>query len=363
MKIPPCKPAFDKEMEEAAINALRNEKFVLGESVTKFEEDFAKYCNVDYALSVSSGTNAITIALLAAGIKNNDEIITSASSYIATSNAVIHATGKPIFCDINDSYTIEVSQIKDKIKDKTKGIIPVHLYGHPADIDEINTIAREHNLYTIEDAAQAHGALYKGKKIGSLTDIGCFSFYTTKNMTVCGDGGMITTSNDKIAEKIDMIRNHGQKEKDVHEIIGYTSRLNTVNAAIGRVQLKKLPKWVEQRRNIAKRYNELLSDVEEIILPPGDIDDKKPAYHLYEIKTKRRDELVKYLKENGIICLIHYPTPIPLQPYYQNLYSYKKGDFPKSEELSNQAMDLPMFPDLKEDEIKYISEKIHDFFE
>jgi len=153
MKIPPCKPIFDEDMEKAAVHALRNERFIFGESMYKFEEDFAKYCNVDYALSVSSGTNAITIALLAAGIKNNDEIITSASSYIATSNAVIHATGKPIFCDINDSYTIEVSQIKDKIKDKTKGIIPVHLYGHPADIDEINTIAREHNLYTIEDAA------------------------------------------------------------------------------------------------------------------------------------------------------------------------------------------------------------------
>lgn len=362
MNIPPCKPVFDKEMEDAAINALRNERFIFGESMYKFEEEFAKYCNVKHALSVSSGTNAITIALLAAGLKNNDEIITSSSSYIATSNAVIHANGIPKFCDINDSYTIEVNQIEKKINDKTRGIIPVHLYGYPADIYEINTIAKKHGLYVIEDAAQAHGALYKNKKTGSLADIGCFSFYTTKNMTVCGDGGMITTNDDKIAETVNMIRNHGQKEKDVHEIIGFTSRLNTVNAAIGRIQLKRLPMWVEQRRAVAKRYDKLLSDVSEVMLPPSDTKDKKPSYHLYEIKTKKRDELLNYLKVNGIICLIHYPTPIHLQPYYKKLYNYKKGDFPKSEELSNQAMDLPMFQDLKDDEIHYVSEKIHDFF-
>ena len=362
MNIPPCNPLFTKEMEEAAINSLRNENFVLGESVFKFEEEFAKYCNVDYAVSVSSGTNAIHLALLAAGLNVGNEIITVASSYIATSNAVLHACGKPVFCDINDEYIIDVDQIPGKISKRTKGILPVHLYGHPADMDEINEIAKKNNLYVIEDSAQAHGALYKGKKIGSLADIGCFSFYSTKNMTVCGDGGMITTNDKKIAERIELLRNHGQHPKDVHTLLGYTARLNTVNAAIGRVQLKNLPKWVKDRRNIAKQYFEELKDVEEIVLPPGDSVDKKPSYHLFEIKVKKRDELLKYLRNNGIICLIHYPTPIPYQPIYKDLFGYKKGSYPKSEELSNQAMDLPMFPELKSSEIKYISEKVHEFF-
>lgn len=362
MIIPPCKPTFNKEMEEAAINSLRNEKFVLGESVPKFEEDFAKYCNVDYAISVSSGTNAIHLALLAAGVTVGSEVITVASSYIATSNAVLHANATPIFCDINDEYIIDVKQIPEKISKRSRGIMPVHLYGHPADIDEVKEIAKKNNLFLIEDAAQAHGALYKGKKAGSLADIGCFSFYSTKNMTVCGDGGMVTTNDKKIAEKIELLRNHGQHPKDVHTLLGYTARLNTVNAAIGRVQLKYLPKWVEARRNIAKQYYDLLSDVEEIVLPPGDSKDKKPSYHLFEIKTKKRDELLKFLRDNGIICLIHYPTPIPYQPIYKQLFGYKQGSYPKSEELSKQAMDLPMFPELEDNETKYTSEKIHEFF-
>jgi len=362
VKIPPCKPTFDKEMEEAAINALRNEKFVLGESVKKFEEDFAKYCDVDYAISVSSGTNAIHLALLATDVTVGNEVITVASSYIATSNAVLHANGTPIFCDINDEYLIDTNQIPDKISKRTRGIMPVHLYGNPADMDEINEIANKNKMFVIEDCAQSHGAFYKGKMTGNFSDIGCFSFYSTKNMTVCGDGGMITTNYDTLAEKIKLLRNHGQHPKDVHTILGYTARLNTVNAAIGRVQLKYLPKWIEERRSIAKKYNELLSDVKEVILPPRDSKDKKPSYHLFEIKTKKRDELLKFLKENKIICLIHYPTPIPYQPLYKKMFGYKEGVFPKSEELSAQAMDLPMFPGLKDNQIKFISEKIHEFF-
>lgn len=360
--IPPCKPVFNKEMEEAAINALRNERYILGESVFKFEEDFAKYCNTDFAIAVSSGTNALHLGLLAEGIKQNDEVITTASSYIATSNSVLHANGTPVFCDINESYIIDVGQIKEKVSEKTMGIMPVHLYGHPADMDEICDIAEKNKLFVIEDSAQAHGALYKGKKTGSLGDLGCFSFYSTKNMTVCGDGGMITTNNEKLAKTIELLRNHGQHPKDVHTLLGYTTRLNTVNAAIGIVQLKYLPKWIESRRNIAQKYRDLLSDVAELLLPPGDIDDKKPSYHLFEIKTEKRDELIKFLKNAGIICLIHYPTPIPYQPIYKELYNIKEGQFPKSEELSRQAMDLPMFPELEDNQIKYVSEKIHEFF-
>ena len=360
--IPPANPVFNKEMEEAAINALRNERFILGESVNKFEEEFAEYIGTDYAVSVNSGTNALHLALLAANLTIGGEIITVASSYIATANSILHANGTPIFCDINDEYLIDVNQIADKIGKRTKGIMPVHLYGHPADMDEINKLANKKDLFVIEDCAQSHGALYKGKMTGDLSDIGCFSFYSTKNMTVCGDGGMVTTNDEKIAEKIKLLRNHGQHPKDVHTLIGYTARLNTVNAAIGRVQLKQLPKWIESRRNVAKKYYRLISDVDEITLPPKDTEDKKPSYHIFEIKTKKRDKLLKFLKDNGIICLIHYPTPIPYQPIYKKLFGYKEGGFPKSEELSKQAMDLPMYPELKDNQIKYISEKIHEFF-
>lgn len=360
--IPPANPIFTKEMEEAAINALRNERYILGESVDRFEEDFAKYIGTKYAVSVSSGTNALHLALLAANLTTGNEVITVASSYIATSNSVLHANGTPIFCDINDEYLIDVNQIPGKITKGTKGIMPVDLYGHPVDMDEIKDIADKNNLFVIEDCAQSHGALYKGKKTGSLCLMGCFSFYSTKNMTVCGDGGMVTTNNKKIADKIKLLRNHGQYPKDVHSMIGYTARLNTVNAAIGRVQLKHLSKWIKERRSIAKKYDKFLEDVEEVILPPGDSKDKKPSYHLYEIKTKKRDELLKFLKDNKIICLVHYPTPIPYQPIYKRMFGFKKGMFPKSEELSAQAMDLPMFSRLKDDQIKYISEKIHKFF-
>jgi len=362
-KIPPANPVFNKEMEEAAINALRNEKYILGESVDRFEEEFAKYVGTKHAVSVSSGTNALHLALLAANLKSGEEVVTVASSYIATSNSVIHANGVPTFCDINDEYIIDYNQIPKKITKKTRGIMPVHLYGHPADMQEINEIAKKHNLFVIEDCAQSHGAIYKGKMTGRWSAMGCFSFYSTKNMTVCGDGGMVTTDDEKAAEMIKLLRNHGQHPKDVHTIIGYTARLNTVNAAIGRVQLKYLPKWVEERRSIAKKYCKHLSDVDEITLPPGDSEIKKPAYHLFELKTKKRDELLRYLKENNIICLIHYPTPIPLQPVYKKMFGYKEGMFPKSEELSARSMDLPMFPGLKDEQIKYISEKIHTFFD
>jgi perosamine synthetase len=360
--IPPAKPVFNKEMEEAAINALRNERYILGESVGKFEEDFAKYVGTKHAVTVSSGTNALHLALLAADLTVGGEVVTVASSYIATANSILHANGTPIFCDINDEYLIDASQIPDKITKRTRGIMPVHLYGHPVDMDEINTFAEKNNLFVIEDCAQSHGAIYKGKMTGTFSDMGCFSFYSTKNMTVCGDGGMVTTDDEKTAEILKLLRNHGQHPKDIHTIIGFTARLNTVNAAIGRVQLKYLPKWVEERRKIAKKYYDLLADIEALTLPPGDTKDKKPAYHLFEIKTQKRDELLKYLRENKIICLIHYPTPIPYQPIYKQLFGFKEGMFPKSEELSAQAMDLPMFPGLKGEQIKYISEKIHDFF-
>jgi perosamine synthetase len=366
MKIPFCKQIFDRDMERAAIHALRNERFSLGESVYKFEEEFAKYCGADYAISVNSGTAALHLSLLSLGINRGDQIITTPTSFIATSNAIIHARAKPIFSDIDENtYNIDPKLISNKINELTKGIVPVDLYGNPCDMDLLIDVAKERDLFILEDACQAHGAVYKGKRLGGLADIDitCFSFYPTKNMTVGGDGGMVTTNDESVAESIKKLRNCGRAEWNIHDVIGYTARLNTVNAAIGRVQLKKLDEWNDKRRKNADIYRKFLSDIEEIVLPPGDENGKKPVYHLFTIKTERRDELKLWLEKNGIQCGIYYPSPIHLQPIYRQMYGYKEGDFPISERHAKQAMSLPIFPDLKEEEIKYVSEKIRKFFD
>ena len=365
VKIPLAKPMFDRQMEEAAVSTLRNERFVSGESVGKFEEEFAKYCGVDYAVSTNSGTAALQIALIAAGITQDQTVITSPASFIASSNAIIHANGLPIFSDIDlETYTLDPQMLSKTVTAKTKAVIPVHLYGYPADMDSINLIAEKHRLIVIEDACQAHGALYKGRKAGSLGDIGCFSFYSSKNMTVGGDGGMIVTDDEKIARKAAKLRDCGRKSQYVHDLIGYTARLNSVNASIGRVQLKRLDEWNERRRQIAETYNRLLSDVEALVLPPkGGVDGANPVFHLYVIRTKYRDSLKVWLESNGIMCGIHYVFPIHLQPIYRKLFGFKKGMYPKSEELCKTCLSIPLFPDLSSNEISFVSDKIHGYFE
>jgi perosamine synthetase len=362
--IPLGKPVFSKEMEKAAVNALWNERFVLGESVFKFEEEFATYCNVDYAVSMSSGTNALHIALLTLGVSHLDEVITTPASFVATSNAIIHASAVPKFADIElSTYTVDPGKVLRAVNKKTKAIIPVHLYGYPADMDSINEISRKKDLYVVEDACQAHGAYYKNRKIGSLGDVACFSFYPSKNMTVAGDGGMLVTDDKKVAIDAAKLRDCGRKSKYVHDMIGYTARLNTVNAAVGRVQLRHLDKWNEQRRRNAKRYDQLLSDVSELILPPKGDDDTRPVYHLYTVRTKKRDELKNWLESNGIQCGVNYTLPIHLQPVYKESYGFKEGMFPRSEELCETCLSIPMYPELTETEIQLVSEKIHEFFQ
>ena len=350
-------------METAAINALQNERFVLGESVYKFEEEFAKYCGVDYAVSTSSGTEALRIALIASGFKLGNDVLTTPASFIATANAIVQAQGHPVFADVDSKvYTISASKMADAITQKTNAIIPVHLYGYPADMDAINTTAEKHNLIVIEDACQAHGALYHGKRVGGLGTIGCFSFYPSKNMTVCGDGGMITTNDTKIASLAAKLRDCGRKSQYVHDVIGYTSRLNTVNAAIGRVQLRRLDGWNEKRRKAAELYNRSLADIEGLDLPPKATTDIQPVYHLYVVRTIRRDELKTWLESKGISCGIHYVLPIHLQPIYQQLYNYHEGDFANAEELSKTCLSLPMYPDIAKSEISLISDEISLFF-
>lgn len=349
--IPLSKPILTEEMKNAAIETLQNEFFVLGESVYKFEEEFARYTKTKYAVAVNSGTSALSLSLMAMGIGKEDRVLTTPMSFIATANAIMHANGIPLFSDIEkDTGNIDPILFED-IPKKVKAIIPVHLYGNPCSMDKIMEL-REKGICVIEDACQAHGAEYKGKRIGSIGDAGCFSFYSTKNMTVGGDGGMVTTNNEEVADKIKVMHDCGRIKKYEHNMIGYTARLNSVNAAIGRIQLKYLDEWNNKRRYAARIYRENLP--ENILLSQnGD-----SVYHIFAIRTKKRDKISQHLKNNGIDTGIHYPMPIHLQPIYRKLFGYKEGDFPESEKFSMEVLSLPMFPEITKDQVKFISEKI-----
>ena len=363
MKIPLAKPIFDEEMKEAAISALENEWYVLGESVQKFEEEFAEYCGAKRAVSVSSGTNALQMALIAAGVKPKEEVITSPASFVASANVAIHVNAVPKFADIDiGTYNIDPELVERAVNDRTRCLVPVYLYGRPADIDSIKDIGEEKDLSVVADAAQAHGAKYKGRRVGGLVDLCCFSFYSSKCMTVCGDGGMVVTNDEDKADLVAKFRDCGRISRYEHDVVGYTSRLNNVNAAIGRVQLIHLDEWNGLRRKQVQRYNRLLKGVGDIVLPPEDDSEYESAYYLYVIRTSQRDELKDWLGKNGIQCGIHYPIPIHLQPVYRKLYGYGEGDFPNSEMLSKTVLSLPMFPQLTNDEIDYICEKISEFY-
>ncbi len=353
MRVLLSKPVFTEEMKEAAVDALQNEFFVMGESVYKFEEEFARYVETKYAVSVNSGTFALASSLIALGIEKGDKILTTPMSFIATANSVIHANGTPIFSDIEyDTGNIDSTVIKNNIKD-IKGIIPVHLYGNPCDMDKIMEFM-EDGLFVIEDACQAHGAVYKGIKVGGIVDAGCFSFYSIKNITVGGDGGIVTTNNEEIAERIRVLRDCGRISKYKHGMIGYTARLNTVNAAIGRVQLKHLGEWNGKRRYAARIYQENLP--EEVLLR----ENGNTVYHIFAIRSGRREDTIRHLKENGIDTGIHYPIPIHLQPIYRKLFGYKEGDYPISEQFSKEVVSLPMYPEITKDEVKFVCEKVRE---
>ena len=360
--IPLAKPVFDEEMEAAAVNALRNERHVMGEDVCKFEEEFARYIGTKYAVSTSSGTSALQIALLALGIGKSDEVVTSAYSFIASGNVVLHAGATPVFADINaKTFNVNPEEMKRKITKHTKALLPIHLYGYPCDMDEIMDIAEENGLKVVEDACQAHGAVYAGRKAGAIGGVGCFSFYPSKNMTVCGDGGMITTNDEGVAKLAGKLRDCGRKSQYEHDVVGYTSRLNTVNAAIGRIQLKRLDEWNRKRVHVAAQYDKLLADVKEVARPPRGDSKTKPVYHLYVIRAKKRDELREHLKKKGVATGVHYPLPIPMQPVYVQMYGFKAGEYPVSEQASKQCLSLPMYPFLSKDEVAFVCEGIEEF--
>jgi len=348
MKIPFFVQEFTDEMEEAAIDALRNESFVGGESVSKFEQEFAQYTGTKYAVSVSSGNSALQISLMALGIGDKSKVITPTNSFIASANCIRMTNAEPILTDIDmKDGGIDLSNNNANVN----AIIPVHIYGNPCNFDSVKLFSEEQNIPIIEDACQAHGAEYKGKKVGSLGDVGCFSFYPTKNMTVGGDGGMTTTDNEEIALKIKSIRDNGRKTKNEFDKLGFTMRLNTVNAAIGRVQLKHLDEKTARRREIVSIYRKNL--VEDCILPENK--DGKSVYHQIVIKHEKRDDIRKKLTENEIGSAIYYETPIHRQPIYQE-FGYK---LPNSEKFSKKIISLPSYPQLTDDQALEICESVN----
>lgn len=357
-KIPLMNPTMDVEMQQAALEALQNEKFVLGPSVYKFEEEFAKFCGTRHAISTGSGTSALQFAIQALGVKVNEVVLTTPFSFFATSNAVIHAGARPEFADVEETgFNLSPAIAGEKMTRETKTILPVHLYGNPCEMDEFVDLAQDKQVSLIEDACQAHGAEYDGKKVGSFGDAGCFSFYPSKNMTVGGDGGMIVTNNDEVAEVARSLRDCGRETKYTMSRIGFTSRLNSVNAAIGRVQLRKLPEWNEARRRAAAVYRQELEGVEGILLPPASIR-TTPVYHLFVIRSKARDQIATTLSRKGVETGIHYPVPIHLQTPYRQMFGYSEGDFPQSEKLAGEVLSLPIYPGITQQDIHHITSVI-----
>lgn len=346
------------EMDTVIQDVMDNSDFIMGNRVKNFEEQFAKFCSTRFGIACSSGTTALHLALIACDVGQGDEVIVPSHTFIATGTAVCHSGATPVFAEIDsDTYTISPSRLKVVITEKTKAIIPVHLYGQCADMDPILDIAREHNLKIIEDAAQAHGAKYKGRKAGTMGDVGAFSFYPGKNLGAYGDGGMVVTNHETVAEHLRMLADHGRKNKYEHEIIGYNYRLDALQAAVLSVKLRHLDAWSKARRQLAHRYNELLDNV------PVQTPAEKfgHVYHLYVIQCDDRNGLSDVLREQGIATGIHYPIPLHLQPCFQNIPTAGQGKLPVTEKLAERILSLPIFPELTVEQQHRVVETTRNF--
>ena len=349
MTIPFFVQSVSEEMKNAAMDALQNENFVGGESVIKFEEDFARYIGTKHAIAVSSGNSALHLSLLALGISSNSKVVTPTNSFIASANCIKMTNAKPILADINPiDGNIDLNSVKTDVN----AIIPVHIYGNPCDYDSVLEFSERQKIPIIEDACQAHGAIFRDKKVGSISDAGCFSFYPTKNMTVGGDGGMVTTDNEETRDKIRSIRDNGRGgTRNTFIRFGYTMRLNSVNAAMGRVQLRGLDEKNKRRQEIAELYRKKLKD--DIVLPENP--NGKSVYHQIVIKHKKRDLIQKHLMEKNIQTAIHYPIPIHKQPIYEPLGLKLEN----SEKFSNEILSLPSYPTLDNESIMTVCDEIN----
>ncbi|MEH2191995.1 MAG: DegT/DnrJ/EryC1/StrS family aminotransferase [Nostoc sp.] len=342
------------EIDTAVLKVLASTQFILGNEVKAFEEEFAGYCNADYGIAVNTGTSALHLALLAAGVGAGDEVITVPFTFVATTAAICYTGATPVFVDIDPvSYTIDVTQIEKAITERTKAILPVHLYGQPADMEPILDIARRHGLAVIEDAAQAHGAEYKGQRVGSIGDIGCFSFYPGKNLGAYGEGGMAVTNNPEYAHTMGMLRDWGQERRYHHVLKGYNYRMDGIQGAILRVKLRYIEEWTEARRRHAAQYDQLLAKSGVSI--PTVMPYSRHVYHVYAVQTPQRDALQQSLQEQEIQTGIHYPIPVHLQAAYSDL-GYKQGDFPHSELAANTVLSLPMYAELTPTQINTVGE-------
>jgi dTDP-4-amino-4,6-dideoxygalactose transaminase len=332
------------EIDAAVAGVLESGQFILGPQVKAFEQEYAQFCDVCHAVGVNTGTSALHLALLAAGIGPGDEVITVPFTFVATVAAIRYTGAKPVLIDIDPrTFTMDVNRIEAAITPQTKAILPVHLYGQPADMSPICEIANRRGLVVIEDAAQAHGAEYKGRRVGSLGDLACFSFYPGKNLGACGEGGMVVTNNPDYDRTIRMLRDWGQERKYLHVLAGFNYRLEEIQAAVLRVKLRHLDQWTESRRACAARYASLLADSEIEI--PIEMPYSRHVYHVYAIRVDDRERMQKRLQASGIHTGIHYPVPVHLQPAYADL-GYQAGSFPMAEEAAARVLSLPMFPEL-----------------
>lgn len=360
---------LSEELERAIKDVCQNGWFVLGKKVEEFEKAFAEYIgNNVYGIGVGSGTEALHLSLVSSGVEHGDYVITVPNTAVPTVSAISFAGAKPLFVDIDqDSFNMNPAQLrstiireKRRLGKKLKAVIPVHLYGQSADMDPILDVTKEFDLKVIEDACQAHGAEYKGRKVGSLGDYAAFSFYPSKNLGAYGDGGIVLTKSDREAQKLKMLRNYGQEKKYYHKIIGFNSRLDEIQAAILIIKIKYLDKWNNRRREIANYYTKYISN--QLISKPSEMPYARHVFHLYVIRHSNREAFCAYLKREGVSTIIHYPVPIHLQEAYKYL-GYLQGSFPVAEKIAKEIVSLPIFPQLKDEEVKRIVELINSYEE
>jgi len=344
------------DIDRAVAGVLESSQFVLGQEVASFEKEFAAYCGCPEAIGVNSGTSALHLALLAAGVGPGDEVVTTPFTFIATVAAIFHAGGTPVYVDIDPvSYNLDPARLEAAITLKTKALLPVHLYGQPADMDPILEIARRRGLVVIEDAAQAHGAEYKGRRAGSLADMACFSFYPGKNLGAYGEGGAVVTANPEYAKTIRLLRNWGESRRYYHDLRGFNYRMDGLQGAILRVKLRHLERWTEARRANAAAYTELLKD--SGVVTPQQMAYARHVYNVYAIRTPGRDSMAQTLAAAGVQTGIHYPLPVHLQPAYRDA-RYREGDFPVAERVAREVLSLPMYAELQPSQMEQVCEVV-----
>ena len=340
-------------------DVIDSARYILGKEVQEFEEQFAEYCQVDHCVGVGNGTEALHLALRALEVGEGDEVITAGNSFAATPFAIAHAGAKPVFVDIDPvDFNIDTNLVEDAISERTKAIMPVHLYGQPARMNELRAIAEKYGLHIIEDSAQAHGAELDGRRCGSFGDMGCFSFYPGKNLGAFGDGGAVVTNDAKLAERLRLLRNYGQRIKNRHDMLGYNSRLDTLQACVLLSKMHHIEQWTEQRRQVAAWYREDLADTDLVL--PFEHEDVRHVYHLFVVQHERRDELMAHLAEHDVFCGIHYPNPLYLAEPFGDSVTIPL-ELPVCTKTAKNILSLPMYPEMTRDQVSYVASVIHSF--